>query len=87
MNKGKTQEELSYGNEMFQKGYKAGFDRGKFKARKEFLEIYSKLLIWNKTNFRNTETRVEVMRIIMNEFKQKIKELQNLGAKKNERKK
>ena len=76
MNKGKTQEELSYGNKMFQKGYKAGFDRGKSKARKEFLEIYSKLFIWNETNFRNTETRVEVMRIIMNEFKQKIKELE-----------
>ena len=55
---------------------KRNYERGYSEARKGFLEIYSKLLIWNKTNFRNTETRVEVMRIIMNEFKQKIRKLE-----------
>ena len=68
MNKGKTQEELSYGNEMFQKGYKAGFDRGKSKARKGFLEFLYEL---------NSTLGNDVDRLLT----KKIKELQNSGAK------
>ena len=77
----KTQEELSAGNEMFQKGYKAGFDRGKFKARKEFLEIIDEEIKDEENAKKRNAVRNWYWDDELRLLKQKIKELQNSGAK------
>ena len=79
--KQKTQEELSYGNEMFQKGYKAGFDRGKSEARKEFLEIIDEEIKDEENAKKRNAVRNWYWDDELRLLKQKIKELQNSGAK------